>query len=86
MTDSLDADVLSGYLLANRLVFPETEGRIKFVNTASNDTSVTGNPIIVHRCPETGVNSASHMYINLNMTVLSICAVFALGLRTRRLN
>ena len=81
---SLDADVLSGYLTANRLVFPETEGRIKFVPTVSNETtstpSPTGNPIIVHTCPGTGVSAACVMHISLSVTFLGLCAVFALWL------
>ena len=44
ITDSLDADVVSDYLKANALIFPETEGRIKFVNSTTEEPTTRTTP------------------------------------------
>lgn len=41
--NSLDVDVLAAYLQSHPLVFPETEGRIKFVNSTSEATSTVAS-------------------------------------------
>ena len=60
LADSRVSESVTAYLKAHEDVFPEIEGRIMFVESdgTSTPTPTTSSPIIVHTCPDTGVNAA----------------------------
>ena len=89
--DSLDVDVLTAYLKAHPRVFPEAEGRIKFVKNDDKSTTVpprphvdsstapqSGNPIIVHRCPAVETNTGAVYHSKLTLLILSIWFIYRL--------